>query len=75
MISVYAFIITMWFLILVGGGMMVVLIGPLTLNIDNTLPPILNSGIKVIIALFLIFIWIFVLTKIKNWIFQKQIKN
>lgn len=75
MISVYAFIITMWFLILVGGGMMVVLIGPLTLNIDNTLPPILNSGIKVVIALFLIFIWIFVLTKIKNWIFQKQIKN
>ena len=65
----------MWMLILVGGGIMVMLIGPLTLNYENSIHPLLNSAIKVAIALFLIFIWIFVLTKIKNWIFQKQIKN
>ena len=75
MISVYVFVIVMWLLILVGGGIMVVLVEPLSLNIGNTLHSILNPGIKVVITLFLISIWIFVLIKIKNWFFQKWIKN
>jgi hypothetical protein len=29
----------------------------------------------VFLALFLIFIWVFILTKIKNWIFKTEIKS
>ena len=72
-IKIYSFIFVMWILMLIGGGLVVVFIGPFTLapNID----PIITSGIKVIIALFLIFTWLFTLTKIKNWIFKSQIKS
>ena len=72
-IKIYSFIFVMWILMLIGGGLVVVFIGPFTLapNID----PIITSGIKVIIALFLIFIWLFTLTKVKNWIFKSQVKS
>ena len=59
------------FLIIIGGGLMVVFIGPLTFSGDNDLDPIINSGAKVLIAMILIFIWVFSLLKIKNWIFRK----
>jgi len=58
---------------LIGGGLMVVFVGPLSFGID--VEPIITSGVKVLLALFLIFIWIFTLTKVKNWIFKSQIKS
>ena len=73
--SVFAFIFTMWVLILVGGGFLVLFIGPISFVGTTDINPVLNSIIKVIIALILIFFWVLILTKIKNWIFQKQIKS
>ena len=73
--SVFAFIFTMWILILVGGGLLVLFIGPISFVGTTDTNPMLNSIIKVIIALILIFFWVLILTKIKNWIFQKQIKS
>ena len=73
--SVFAFIFTMWVLILVGGGFLVLFIGPISFVGTTDINPMLNSIIKVIIALILIFFWVLILTKIKNWIFQKQIKS
>ena len=72
-IKIYSFIFAMWILILIGGGLVVVFVGPLTFGVD--VEPIITSGVKVILALFLIFIWIFTLTKVKNWIFKSQIKS
>ena len=72
-IKIYSFIFVMWILILIGGGLMVVFVGPLSFGID--VEPIITSGVKVLLALFLIFIWIFTLTKVKNWIFKSQIKS
>jgi len=72
-IKIYSFIFVMWILMLVGGGVVVVFVGPFTLAPD--IDPIITSGIKVIIALFLIFIWLFTLTKVKNWIFKSQVKS
>jgi len=70
--SIFSFIFSMWVLILVGGGLLVLLIAPLTgLGVGS----ITNSIIKVVIALALIFFWVLILTKLKNWIFQKQIKS
>ena len=70
---IYGFIFVMWILILIGGGIVVELIGPISLSED--IEPIITSGVKVLLALFLIFIWVFTLTKIKNWIFKSQVKS
>ena len=71
--KIYSFIFTMWILILIGGGLVVIFVGPLTFGLD--VEPMITSGVKVLLALFLIFIWIIILTKVKNWIFRSQIKS
>jgi len=72
-IKIYSFIFVMWILMLIGGGLVIIFVGPFTLAPD--IDPIITSGVKVIIALFLIFIWLFTLTKVKNWIFKSQVKS
>jgi len=74
-VKFYSFIFTMWILILVGGGLMVLIIGPLSLGSISGIDPIILSGIKVGLALVLIFVWVFILTKVKNWIFKSQVKS
>ena len=73
--QIYSFIFLLWILMLVGGGLMVVVIGPFSLGGFGGVDPIILSGIKVGIALVLIFIWVFILAKVKNWIFRSQIKS
>ena len=74
-VKIYSFIFTMWILMLIGGGLMVLIIGPLSLGSIENIDPIILSGIKVGLALVLIFIWVFALTRIKNWIFKSQVKS
>ena len=74
-VKIYSFIFVMWILMLIGGGLIVLVIGPLSLGTIEYIDPIILSGIKVGIALILIFIWILILTKVKNWIFKSQIKS
>ena len=74
-VKIYSFIFTMWILMLVGGGLMTLIIGPFSLGSIGGIDPMILSGIKVGLALVLIFIWVFTLTKIKNWIFKSQIKS
>jgi len=73
-IKIYSFIFIMWILILIGGGLMVTIIGPFSLGGIGNVNPIILSGIKVGIALVLIFVWVFTLTKVKNWIFKTDVK-
>ena len=74
-IKIYSFIFTMWILILIGGGLMVTIIGPFSIGSIGDIDPIIVSGIKVGIALVLIFVWVFTLTKVKNWIFKTDVKS
>ena len=74
-VQIYGFLCSMWILILVGGGLMVLLVGPISFSDYVDIDPLINSGAKIILALFLIFIWVFILTKVKNWIFKAQIKS
>jgi len=74
-IKIYSFIFTMWILILIGGGLMVTIIGPFSLGSIGGINPIILSGVKVGIALVLIFVWVFTLTKVKNWIFKTDVKS
>ena len=71
--KIYSFIFTMWILIIIGGGLVVVFVGPITFATD--VEPIITSGVKVLLTLFLIFIWVFILTKLKNWIFKTEVKS
>ena len=70
-IPIFSFIFAMWVLIIIGGGLMVVFIGPLSFSGYGELDPLINSGAKVLIAMVLIFICVLSLLKIKNWIFRK----
>ena len=71
--KIYSFILAMWVLIIIGGGLVVIFVGPLTFSTD--VEPIITSGVKVLLTLFLIFIWVFILTKLKNWIFKTEVKS
>ena len=74
-VKIYSFIFVMWILMLIGGGLMVLVIGPFSLGSIGGIDPIILSGIKVGLALVLIFIWVFALTKIKNLVFKSQVKS
>ena len=71
--QIYGFIFAMWVLMLIGGGLMISFIAPISFGED--IDPIITSGTKVFLALLLIFIWVYTLTKVKNWIFSSQIKS
>ena len=73
-LSLFSFIFAMWVLIIIGGGLMVLFIGPLSFSGFGDLDPLINSGVKVLIAMALIFIWVIALLIIKNWIFRKIVK-
>ena len=71
--KIYGFIFVMWILIIIGGGIVVEFVGPISFSTE--IDPIITSGVKMFLALFLIIIWVFTLTKIKNWVFKSQIKS
>ena len=72
--GLYGFLFAMWGLIILGGGIMVVLLGPFSIQQYGDFHWIITSGIKVIIALLLVVIWILILSKLKNYIFKKELK-
>ncbi len=73
--GLYGFLFGMWLLILVGGGILVTFLGPITISGYGQLDWFLSSGIKAIVAIILVVIWIIVLSKMKNWIFKKEIRS
>ena len=72
--GLYGFLFAMWGLIIIGGGIMVVLLGPFSIQQFGDFHWIISSGIKVTISLILIVIWILILSKLKNYIFKKELK-
>ena len=72
---IFVFVFSMWILLLLGGGIAVVVLGPITITGYGDLNSIIASGIKAVVAIILVVIWIFILSKMKNWIFQKQIQS
>jgi hypothetical protein len=74
MITLFGFLFAMWILILIGGGIVVTILGPISITGYGDLNWIISSGIKATIAISLVIIWIFILLKMKNLIFRKAIK-
>ena len=64
----------MWILIIIGGGIAVLILAPITLSGYGEFDLIFSSAIKAVISIGLVITWIFILSKVKNWIFRSQLK-
>ena len=71
---IFTFIFTMWVLILLGGGILVLTIAPISFNDYGEYNGILSSGLQAIIAIGLVAAWILILLKMKKEIFHKMLK-
>jgi hypothetical protein len=65
----------MWLLILLGGGIVIVILGPISISEFGEFNWFVASVIKATVAVVLVVAWIFILSKIKNLIFKKEIKS
>jgi len=65
----------MWVLIIVGGGIVVTLLGPISISGFGDLDWFIASVIKAIVAVVLVIVWILILSKLKNMIFRKEINS
>ncbi len=70
---IYSFILAMWALLLAGGGILVLVLGPISISGFGELDPVLTSGAKAAAAIILVITWIYVLSRIKNWMFRRQV--
>ncbi len=73
--SIFVFIFTMWILLIIGGGIVVIILGPISISGYVELNQVIASGIKAIIAVILVIVWIIILSKMNKWIFHKEIKS
>jgi len=64
----------MWILIIIGGGIAVLILAPITISGYGEFNLIFSSVIKAVISIGLVVTWIFILSKVKNWIFRSKLK-
>ncbi len=74
-IGLFGFLFAMWALIIAGGGILVTILGPFSISGYGDFDLLLTSILKAIIAIILVVVWVLVLSKLKNWIFKKEIKS
>ncbi len=72
--GLFTFLFAMWGLIIIGGGIIVTVLGPISISGFGEFDWFVASVIKAVIAITLVIIWILILSKIKNRIFKKEIK-
>ncbi len=69
--QLFGFLFLMWILILIGGAIAVIILGPISITGYGEYDSMLNSIVKGIVAIVLSILWILILNKMKNFIFQK----
>jgi len=72
---IFFYIFVMWLLIIAGGGLLVSIIAHIPIQGFGKLDNLIDSVVKAGIAIMLVVIWILIMSKIKNWIFHKQISH
>ena len=70
----FVFLFVMWVLILLGGAIAVVVLGPISISGFGSFDLLITSATKAVTAIVLAAVWILILSKIKNWIFKKEIE-
>ncbi len=73
-LPIFTFIFVMWILMILGGGILILTIAPISISGYGDLDMILSSGLKAIIAIILVVIWILILSKMKKTIFHRMLK-
>ena len=73
--SLFGFLFAMWVLMLVGGGIAVILLGPISISGFGESSWFIGSVIKAVVAIILVVMWILILSKLKNWIFKKELRS
>ena len=73
-LPIFTFIFVMWILMIIGGGVLVLTIAPISVSGYGELDMILSSGLKAVIAIILVVIWILILSKMKKGIFHRMLK-
>ena len=73
-LPIFTFIFVMWMLIILGGGILVLTIAPISISGYGDLDMILSSVLKAIIAIILVIVWILILSKMKKAIFHRMLK-
>jgi len=73
--SIFIFVFVMWVILIFGGGIVVIVLGPINVTGFSDLNQVISSGIKAIIAIILVIIWILILFEIRNRIFHTEIKS
>lgn len=74
-IPIFFYIFVMWLLIIAGGALIVPIIAHISIQGFGKLDNLVDSAVKAGIAIMLVVIWILIMSKIKNWIFHKQISH
>jgi len=74
-IPIFFYVFIMWLLIIAGGALIVPIIAHISIQGFGKLDNLIDSGVKAGIAILLVVIWILIMSKIKNWIFHKQISH
>lgn len=72
---IFFYVFVMWVLIIGGGGLLVLIVGPLSIHGFGAFSHIVDSIVKAVISAILVALWVLLMSKIKNWIFQKQISR
>ena len=72
--GIYGFLLGMWALIIAGGGIVVTVLGPISVSGYGDLDTAIASAIKAAVAVILVVLWVLVLSKLKNWIFRKEMR-
>ena len=73
--NLFGFLFAMWVLVLVGGGIVVTILGPISISGYGEFNWFIASVIKAIVAIILVVLWILILSKLKNLIFKTEIKS
>lgn len=73
--TIYYFVFSMWLLIIAGGWIVVTVLGPLELTGFGESNSLFSSIVKALVAIILAVFWVFLLSKLKNWIFRKELRG
>ncbi|RNJ77717.1 MAG: hypothetical protein EB829_06295 [Nitrosopumilus sp. H8] len=72
--KIYLFLAAMWGLMIAGGGIAVLVLGPISVSGLGEYDNIAGSALQAAAAILLVILWIFILARIKNYVFRSDVK-
>jgi hypothetical protein len=70
--EIFGFLFGLWGLMILGGAIAVIVLGPISISGYGDFDYILTSGLKSGVAIILVIVWVIILQKISNLIFRKK---